>query len=124
MRINSHTGDRVVSSKSTRAWSAVLLVCGLSATGPALAQGNPESAAGVLEQRCATCHQVVGYAEPTRRLGFDAPPFQSIVDDSAWYTRPRLLVILRQPHYPMSTFLLSTTDVNNVIAYIESLRGL
>ena len=90
----------------------------LLAASPAEAQGNPDAADAVLAAHCATCHQVPGYPEPTRRYGLDAPAFQSIAANSSWYTRPRLLWILRQTHYPMDTFVLSTTDVDNVIAYI------
>lgn len=88
---------------------------------PALAQGNPDLAEPVVAGHCATCHEVPGFPEPTRRYGLDAPSFQSIAADSSWYTRQRLLWILRQTHYPMDTFVLSTTDVDNVIAYIQRL---
>lgn len=115
-------------SLGRRGWLVGLLIpvllAGWAGVVPARAQGDPDAAAGVVEQRCATCHEVAGFPEPTRRHGLDAPSFQAIVDNSSWYTRTRLLVILRDAHFPMNSFVLSTTEVNNVIAYIESLRGL
>ena len=101
------------------ALAGCLLLCGFA--GAAVAQGNPDAAQGVIAGDCATCHQVPGFPAPTRRYGLDAPTFQSIADRGSWYTRPRLLWILRDTHYPMDTFILSTTDVDNVIAYIHRL---
>ena len=76
-----------------------------------------------MADRCATCHQVPGHAEPTRRLGLDAPTFGEIAEDPAFYSRPRLQMMLVKPHYPMTTFILTTTEVNDLIAYIERLRA-
>jgi mono/diheme cytochrome c family protein len=103
--------------------AAALAGAVLALAGPAFAQGNPDAADGVLGGHCATCHEVPGYPEPTRRYGLDAPTFQTIAANGSWYTRPRLLWILRDTHYPMDTFILSTTDVDNVIAYILRLGG-
>lgn len=87
------------------------------------AQGNPQAAGPVLERHCATCHVVPDFPAPQRRLGFDAPDFTVIAADPATYTRARLTMILRAPHYPMTTFVLSTVDIDNVVAFILEMQG-
>lgn len=50
------------------------------------------------------------------------PPFRAIADEPAVYTRARLTSFLRRPHYPMRKFILSPSDIDNLVAFIEGLR--
>ena len=48
---------------------------------------------------------------------------QAIADDRKTYTRERLAAFLRQPHFPMRKFVLSESDIRNIIGFIEGLGG-
>ena len=89
---------------------------------PAQAAGDPDKVKGVLVDHCANCHKIPGYSAqglPT----VEAPGFQEIADDPKTYTVPRLRQFLRQPHWPMSQFHLSPSDIDNFVAYLATLRG-
>lgn len=89
---------------------------------PALAAGDPDAIKGLLADRCAECHAIPGYSAGTPATGLPAPSFQAIADDPAVYTEERLRAFLRKPHWPMTSFMLSPTDVDNILAYLEMLR--
>lgn len=102
------------------ALSFVALAAASAAAG-AEAAGKPESAKGLVVEHCSDCHAVPGYSAqglPT----LDAPPFQAIADDPDTYTETRLRRFLIQPHWPMRQFRLSASDIDNIVAYIESLH--
>jgi len=58
--------------------------------------------------------------EEVAELG--APPFVSIANDPQTYDPKELQARLRQPHWPMQQFVLSERDVDNLLAFIASLR--
>jgi len=89
---------------------------------PAQAAGDPEAAKGLVADRCSQCHAVPGYSAqglPT----VEAPSFQAIADDPSTYPEQRLRTFLLQPHWPMAQFRLSPGDIDNIVAYVESLRS-
>jgi mono/diheme cytochrome c family protein len=80
------------------------------------------------ELACSACHQVrAGQPEPApiydpdRRMMVQAPSFMTIArergDDAAW-----LRSVIMLPHYPMREQAISETDLDALIAYIQSLR--
>ncbi len=86
------------------------------------AAGDAEKAKGLIAEHCSECHAVPGYnAEGLPTL--EAPSFQAIADDPATYTEARLRAYLLQPHWPMGQFQLSSSNIDNIIAYIRSLGG-
>jgi cytochrome c553 len=87
-----------------------------------LAAGDPNAARGIVAEYCTACHDVPGYAARHGRASVNAPPFQAIADQPAVYTEERLHEFLRQPHFPMTKFTLSPADIDNLVAFIESLR--
>lgn len=100
---------------------ALTTAVGLGAA-PAHAAGDPDKAKGVLVEHCADCHEIPGYSAqglPTVK----APGFQEIADDPKTYAEPRLRRFLRQPHWPMTQFRLSPSDIDNFVAYLGTLRG-
>lgn len=101
---------------------AVGCLAALLVAGPALAQGDPEAAHPILEEACSTCHQVPGYGEPETTAGGAAANFQDIADGSQYDTREKLIAFLTNPHYPIPGFSMTPEDVENVVAYILSLR--
>lgn len=88
----------------------------------AQAAGDPNAARGLVAERCSECHAVPGYSSeglPT----VEAPSFQTMADDSDTYTEQRLRSFLRQPHWPMTQFSLSSSDIDDIIAYLKSLKA-
>jgi mono/diheme cytochrome c family protein len=85
------------------------------------AQHVPDAAAGrqMAERWCSSCH-VVG---PTQQGGTSsgAPPFTAIANMSST-TAMALRVFLMTPHGRMPDLHLSRDEIDNVAAYILSLR--
>lgn len=96
------------------------VLCALSAA-PALAAGDPDAIKGLLAERCADCHASPGRgASPA--TGLPAPSFTTIANDPDVYPEERLRAFVQQPHWPMTAFILSRSDINNVLAYVAVLR--
>lgn len=93
------------------------------AAGGAAAQvpvGDPDAGRRVAEGTCARCHAVTvaGRFSPLAQ----APPFRQLADDPA--TTPlRLRVFLTNPHAAMPDFQFARDELEDVIAYILSLRA-
>ena len=100
---------------------APVVVLGLLAT-PALAEGDANAVKGLLVDRCAECHAVPGYSETPPDTGIEAPGFQAIADDQTKYSDAHLRDSLSKPHWPMTGMILSPTDIDNILAYLETLR--
>jgi hypothetical protein len=45
-----------------------------------------------------------------------------MANDPEVYTEKRLRAFLQEPHWPMSGFILSPSDVDNILAYLTTLR--
>lgn len=88
----------------------------------ARAAGDADAARGIVAEYCTACHEVPGYAARHGRAEVNAPSFQAIADQPALYTEERLRRFLRQPHFPMTKFALSPSDIDNLVAFIERLR--
>ena len=86
------------------------------------AAGNPAAASGIVAEHCARCHEVPGHAAQHGGASMNAMPFQSIADQPTAYTEERLRTFLQRPHFPMAQFILSPSDIDNVVAFIENLR--
>lgn len=81
------------------------------------AAGDATSGHALARQWCSSCHLV----EPGRSGGDQAPPFESIANDPA-RTPARLRGWLAAPHPPMPDLKLSRTQIDDVMAYLESLK--
>jgi mono/diheme cytochrome c family protein len=89
---------------------------------PVQAAGVAEAAKSLVSEHCSACHAVPGYSAqglPT----VEAPPFQAMADNPGTYTEPRLRAFLVKPHWPMEQFHLSPSDIDNIVAYLRSLRS-
>jgi mono/diheme cytochrome c family protein len=87
---------------------------------PALAAGDPDAAKGLLAEHCADCHALPGREPPA--TGLPAAAFEAIANDPAAYPEDRLRSFLQQPHWPMTAFILSPADIDNILAYLATLR--
>lgn len=98
------------------------LVCLLSLAAPANAAGNPNDARGLIANKCANCHEVPGFKARWERAQLNAPPFKEIANNPDVYTQARLRAFLQKPHWPMTQFILSPKDIDNILAFIRKLR--
>jgi len=98
-----------------------ILLVGLS-TGPSPTFAadfvqSAENGQKIAEDWCAACHTV-----SARSPGRDtAPPFSAIARNRA-FDRDKLIQVLADPHPPMPKIHLSRQQLDDVIAYIHSLR--
>lgn len=102
-------------------WILAVLSIWVFAATPAHARGDAHAAKGIVAEHCAGCHAVPGI----RKSGLptlEAPSFQAIADDRVAYPRERLRAFLQKPHFPMRSLILSPSDIENLLAYIEGLR--
>jgi mono/diheme cytochrome c family protein len=93
----------------------------LAAQLPVLAQsvdGDPAFGRKVATTLCSSCHRVMPMTLSDKG---DPPSFQSIADLPST-TRISLNVFFHSNHNNMPDFILSSTESNNLIAYILSLK--
>jgi mono/diheme cytochrome c family protein len=92
----------------------VFLIALLSS--PAMAGGDAQTGRDLARVWCSTCH-IVDQSSHGQDV---APPFPTIArrhsDDSEWV---RLWLVA--PHPPMPNFNLSTPQIDNIVAYLQSL---
>jgi mono/diheme cytochrome c family protein len=81
--------------------------------------GNVELGKEFAARVCAECHDVDPGGEIS--VNPDAPSFQSVADTTGMSARA-LAVWLQSSHPSMPNFILKPDDMDNVIAYIMSLR--
>jgi len=103
----------------TAKWTiAVLLVTMLPvmAAGRAAAAEDVDRGLALARQWCVSCHQV----EPGSAASDAAPPFATIANDPA-VTEGGLRAWLSDPHPPMPNFNLSRGEIDDIVAYLNSL---
>ena len=88
----------------------------------AAAAGDPDAATGLIADKCTSCHEVPGYKARFDRAHLGAPTFETIAKTPGVYTPARLRMFLQKPHWPMTQFVLSLSDIDNILAFIERLR--
>ncbi len=89
---------------------------------PAAAQklpGNPAAGRAVAQRGCAQCH-VIGESERQAVVN-GVPTFAGLARDKSM-TQARLQGFMQAPHPPMPDLALTRREINDVTAYILSLR--
>ena len=101
--------------------SAVVIALSLSAL-PVQAQsvGNADNGRAFAEKRCAECHAVLRDDEASPLSA--ATPF-TVVARTPGMTETALSVFFRTPHAMMPNLVLEGEEMDDVIAYITSLRA-
>jgi len=110
-------------------FSLVVAASLLTAPLPVFAQpsaGDPKSGRQIAAVQCSSCHQVLPRLFPERDdlpgADKDGPPsFQSIADQPST-TGLSLNVFLHSNHGNMPNLIISSTDSDDLIAYILSLK--
>lgn len=97
----------------TAAAFVVVLAVGVP---PAMAAGNAEAGHALARVWCSSCHLV----DQSEQALDTAPPFATIANrnpaDRRW-----LRGWLIQPHPPMPNFNLSRQEIDDIVAYLDSL---
>lgn len=102
--------------KHTLAFASLIA---LPATAAAQDLGTPGLGKEYAERACVECHDVEAGGEISSNP--DAPGFQSVADTPGM--SPRALVVWLQTSHPtMPNLIIKPDDMDNVIAYIMSLR--
>jgi len=89
---------------------------------PAIAQqlpGDPAAGRGIAQRACAQCH-VIGQSERQAAVN-GVPTFVGLARDRSM-TAARLQGFIQAPHPPMPDLALARQEINDVTAYILSLR--
>lgn len=100
-----------------------LLIFGTLFAGAVLAEevpGDPRLGRELAFDVCVQCHEIEA-GERDGRLP-DPPAFQNLADDPAM-TVLALRVFLHTPHANMPNLILSDADVDDIVAYIHSLKS-
>ncbi len=101
--------------------SIIAAVVLLGFAGAAHGQTDAGAARGkaIAEQACAGCHAMEGRQGSTIQ-GTPAPAFRAIAGQSR--TAERLKDIVTTPPHPMPAIPLGVSEVNDIVAYIRSLK--
>jgi len=105
----------------TRHFALIWAVALALVTSEAKAEGEPDAAKAIVHEHCVACHLVAGYESERKTPAIEALSFAEVAADPDTYTPERLRRFLQQPHWPMGQFRLSPTDIDNLLAFIESL---
>lgn len=103
--------------------TVVFAIFGMLFAAVALAEdlpGDPRLGHALAQDDCVQCHEI----EAGERDGQlpDPPSFQILADDPAM-TALALRVFLHSPHANMPNLILSDADVDDIVAYIHSLKS-
>lgn len=90
-------------------------------TDSALADAN--SVRGIIAEHCIGCHQVPGFPQDRHSRSLTAPGFVEIANNPDVYSHERLQKFLARPHFPMRQFTLSQRNIQDLIAFIKSLKS-
>jgi len=115
------TGRRAlnVALRRDAARALILGIAVLLVTAGDLWAADADAGRRLARQWCVECHVV----EPTQESASDAaPPFESIALDPS-KTPEGLRTWLADPHPPMPNLQLSTGEIEDILAYIQSLAG-
>lgn len=96
-----------------------VLACIAAASAEAAKLGDPKTGQVYAQTHCAGCHSISRGGSESAVAA--ATPFQMIADTGG-ITRTALYVFFRTPHPTMPNLIVKDDDLDNVIAYILSLK--
>ena len=99
------------------AW-LLLTLSGYAADSEARPSGDAAYGRHLAENWCASCHLVSAEQKATRQV---APPFTTIAQSTS-FNADRLAYLLYDPHPKMAKLALSRTAIEDIAAYIVSLK--
>lgn len=101
-------------------FAATFLLIASAPSGLAQEVGDAGAGRRLAETWCSTCHVVTPTQSQATSTG--APPFKAIAAQTA-LTPMALRAFLQTPHHRMPDLHLSRDEIDDVTAYIGSLRG-
>ena len=107
--------------RKTALVAALALAWANLANGDVLADAS--SVRGIISERCIGCHQVPGFPQDRHSRSLTAPGFVEIANNPDVYSHERLQKFLARPHFPMRQFTLSQRNIQDLIAFIKSLKS-
>jgi mono/diheme cytochrome c family protein len=122
-RCVSQVQQKIVRRKNPISRLMVLVFTALILPMQVSVAADANAAKGIVVEHCVACHEVPGYLSKAESAQLDAPSFRVIANNTQTYDPQKLRLWLRQPHWPMQQFILSERDVDNLLAFIESLRS-
>lgn len=102
--------------------SAIVAMLLMTTAMPVCAAGDVDAGRAIADRWCAPCH---GRADGTPRpqvLSDRVPTFKTIANDKS-RSDDSLRGFLAAPHPPMPNLNLTRDEIENVVAYLRSLRG-
>lgn len=99
--------------------AAVFISCSATVSWAQADLGDVGRGHDLARTTCAACHQVE--KGDTSEKFMDVASFQTVANNRA-RTKLALLVFLKSPHANMPDIVLSEKEIDNVIAYIMSLK--
>jgi len=102
--------------RKTAAFLAVFAICGQA---QAQEPGSVQDGLRLARTQCSECHRVDRTGRSPKP---DAPSFEEIADTPGM-TRTALLAALRTSHATMPNIIIKDSDVDDLVAYILSLKG-
>ena len=96
--------------------AVAILLAGIPAAAFSSAAGDAAKGAQLARQWCAHCH-IIGQAPAPSTVQQGPPAFTAI-----GMTGDQIRAFLTRPHGAMPDLALTRTEIDDVIAYIESLR--
>ena len=108
---------------STVLVAALAIVVAIADVPSYSALANVNSVRGLVAEHCIKCHAVPGFPRHRQTRSVLAPGFVEIADKPNIYTNDRLRRFLARPHYPMGQFTLSQRNINDLVAFIKSLKS-
>ena len=110
----------LVSRRLLRILQVGTALCVLTSAAHAQTAASIARGQEIAERACAGCHALAGSA-PRRVEGIDVPSFRSIAAGPN-QTPQRLQSFIMTPHRPMPGIPLSLAEVNDVVAFLLSLK--
>ena len=108
---------------STLPVAAIAFVAALSNVPNESALAYANGVRGIVAEHCIKCHAVPGFRQDRLTRSVLAPGFVEMANKPNIYTDDRLQKSLARPHYLMSQFNLSQRNIQDLIAFIKSLKS-
>ena len=108
---------------STALVAAIAFVAALSNVPSKSALAYANGVRGIVAEHCVKCHAVPGFRQDRQTRSVLAPGFVEMANKPNVYTNDRLQKFLARPHYPMGQFALSERNIQDLIAFIKSLKS-
>ena len=102
----------------TRTRAILLWLCGIAILAPNPARADAANGARLARQWCSSCHVLPGASQSEVPQG--PPPFAAVA--KLGKTPDELRAFLTKPHGAMPDLSLSRSEIEDLLAYIQSLR--